>query len=455
VHDNNAIPSLSDLPTLTGDGLTTPVNPTYSGTGSADPCWTIRSDEAPVKRAPVAEPSLSGLTEIVHIATDNAQRVVPIGNVGGTDASDVAVCDTAAGFSGTANVLEKGCVWRLFDSATAAEGEYDTSAAFANLSSPDGMPVWIAGGGDVSGDGIGDLVIGLAPYGCLTEVTGVLVYFGPLEGELDPEDADILLGEGTASCFGQVAPFLSDFDGDGVSDLLVGKPSTATGGLGEVQVWHGPLRVGDDDRPADVAVLTDPDGHSNPWLLHGAVVPDADGDGIWEFLFFSQGAGVDSLDGCMTNPPDWVGGLGSSGDYVYRTAIPPADLTGDGLTDILMRRISSGYSAYHETAIWSAQYGGWADFQDYDYTVLELLYPGDFNGDGQPDLVGVDGRGEYFSDVGIFLGPISADRGELDLLLSVGTYKFEITALDWDQDGRDDLIAASGTEGVSVFRADP
>jgi hypothetical protein len=80
-------------------------------------------------------------------------------------------------------------------------------------------------GGDVNGDGIGDLVIG-APGQARPNLGqgAVFVFFGPVSGELLSESADLVItGANAAASLGETVA-VQDLDGDGFDDLLLGSP---------------------------------------------------------------------------------------------------------------------------------------------------------------------------------------------------------------------------------------
>jgi hypothetical protein len=117
---------------------------------------------------------------------------------------------------------------------------------------------------------------------------------------------------------------------------------------------------------------------------------------------------------------------------------------------MFMRRVSESDRYTTQTALWSTQYGKWNYILTPDSYEFGLLYPGDFNGDGQADLVGANCRWDY-TRLGIFLGPLASPAADAQMF-SGGAFN-EVIALDWDQDGRDDVVGASG--GVTVLHADP
>lgn len=102
--------------------------------------------------------------------------------------------------------------------------------------------------GDVSGDGIDDLVIGDMRYGAVPPASGpgaVHVWFGPLKaGTHTTASADVrFVGEVPGSWTGRSLA-LADFDGDGTKSLVVGAPA----GLnlpGLVYVFDEPLQPGE------------------------------------------------------------------------------------------------------------------------------------------------------------------------------------------------------------------
>jgi hypothetical protein len=149
-------------------------------------------------------------------------------------------------------------------------------------------------GGDYDGDGVGDLAVAMPGYARDGLSRGaVLVWFGPVSGELDPTEADALLtGAEAGERAGQMLA-TEDVDGDGRDDLLVGAPYQDGAGdrRGAVYLlyggdrWqHGPL--------SDTADAWFVGGEDDDELGHAAaMVGDPDGDGFDDLALGAPQAG--------------------------------------------------------------------------------------------------------------------------------------------------------------------
>lgn len=88
-----------------------------------------------------------------------------------------------------------------------------------------GAAIW---GGDMNGDGLGDVVAG-APKASVYQGT-VRVFHGPLSGDLDKSEADAeLIGVGQDLAGASI--FAADVDGDGTLDAILGAPGHYDGNL--------------------------------------------------------------------------------------------------------------------------------------------------------------------------------------------------------------------------------
>lgn len=137
----------------------------------------------------------------------------------------------------------------------------------------------IAGIEDLNGDGRGELVVG--ERGGAGRVYVYSAVDGALLATLSSLQPDGVLGKG----FGQAVDARADVSGDGVADIIVGAPGEVYGGKakGRAYAFSG----------ADfslLSVMQIPKGYAPgfDWDFHMgagvAILPDADGDGLGEYL---------------------------------------------------------------------------------------------------------------------------------------------------------------------------
>ncbi len=340
-------------------------------------------------------------------------------------------------------------------------------------------------GGDLTGDGVDDLVVGAYIEG--TDYEGrAYVFSGPLSGQTSVSAAvgwvDGTVEEGA---LGYRVDTTEDLDGDGVDDLLVGAlglggsiaKSNGTAYL-VTDVPIGGLVVPDDARAWFVGPHLGSNGGSSV-----ADVGDMNGDGILDVAIgaaqaveYGGGAGhVYLLHGPVSGAynlktdadvtlygDDWAGGLGDT--------VASGDLTGDGLPDLIVAANSSSYAGAADGAVFVVSDPSSSMVvleSDADARVVGTPYTsfgqvavvGDFTGDGHPDLAASDGASP--GTVFVVPGPL---EGELSLATAhavidgLGTYLLDMTGqslevTDLNRDGAEDL--AIGSPHISTTTVGP
>jgi hypothetical protein len=300
----------------------------------------------------------------------------------------------------------------------------------------------IAPGGDLTGDGLPDLVVGASGFdGEATAGAGggrAYIVAGPLEGEGALADAwgsitglgAVVAPEGPPAgppadggppphgSFG-VGDFVGDalagpgdFDGDGAVDLALGASGDATLGAntGKAIVWFGPLQPGAGGvLDADVT-LTGPAANAYAGSPLRAL-PDLDGDGRDELLVSGDGLGVvwivsPSAAGTFSLADAPIRIEGRDVDDTFGAAVAFGELDGDGLLDLLIGAPSGGTDAV-ASGMTHAVLGGFTPgvhpLGDTTFYGVGLgdgfgraVAIGDLDGDGRADLV----TGAPASDVG-------------------------------------------------------
>lgn len=210
-------------------------------------------------------------------AANMGASVRGVGDVNNDGFDDLAVGVTRYNPGGRP---DQGGAFIYFGSAS-----FDTTAdavlAIADVSVNAGASV--AGGGDVNGDGIADVIVGAPGYessGSFVDEGAAVVFFGG-NGALDTTP-DAILRSGRAGASGGASVAIGDVNGDGFTDVISGSPlnSSAAAAAGAVQIWHG--GSGAFDTVVDATLLG-----SQPSEDFGrsvASLPDSNGDGRDELV---------------------------------------------------------------------------------------------------------------------------------------------------------------------------
>ncbi len=210
--------------------------------------------------------------------------------------------------------------------------------------SASGYGMSVANGGDIDGDGYGDLVVGAPRFNCETGLA--LLYFGGPRGPNTHPEIELHPPTASGSDFGQAVMGVGDLNGDRLSDLAIGS-------YGGVSIYYGRADRGL-ETPDLVVHSVDPGG-GIPELAFGTVLGtpgDLNGDGYEDLIVGGPEDGV-----FVGGEP---GGGGSGRVYVF-----PGSSTGVSARPLFELQKAS-------------------DTVDFG---ISITCPGDVDGDGLEDLV--------------------------------------------------------------------
>jgi len=220
---------------------------------------------------------------IGEAAGDSAGRAVAsAGDVDGDGASDFLIGAYQSDFGGE----DSGTVYLLSEPPPGAVQLSATyTAKFWGESAEDMAGSSVASGGDVNGDGFGDVLVGAVGEGTAGIYAGAAyLLLGPLLGQVALANADAkLMGESQGDLAGCSVASGGDTNGDGYDDILVGA-MTAPGGAGEgiAYLVLGPVQGTFDLSGADATLQGEAVGDGAGTSVSSA--GDLNGDGFMDVL---------------------------------------------------------------------------------------------------------------------------------------------------------------------------
>jgi hypothetical protein len=290
----------------------------------------------------------------------------------------------------------------------------------------------VASLGDVDGDGITDLAVGVFgddDGGFNTGAVWILFLNtdGTVEAEQKISDTEGGFGGelGTNAIFGVSLDGIGDLDGDDVPDLAVGNFGDDDGGLDRGAIWIVFLNT--DGTVKTEQKISDTQGGSNGTLSNSdqfgsgvADVGDLDGDGVTDlavgawtdddggsnrgaiWILFLNTDGTVKSEQKISDTQGGFGGTLDNGDQFGRSVADIGDLDGDGVTDLAVGANGDDDGGPDRGAVWVL-------FMNSDGTVRAEQKISDTEGGFDGGLDNGDGFGSAVAGIGDLNGDGGTD----------------------------------------------
>jgi len=261
---------------------------------------------------------------------------------------------------------------------------------------------WVAGAGDVNGDGFADVIVGAFHFDDgETDEGRAYVYHGSAAG-LAASPAWTANGDQAEAYFGHPVASAGDVNGDGYGDVIVGAPyfNVAFGDEGRALVYHG--------SPAGLAPVpawvVDGEQWSSRFGQTAAGAGDVNGDGFSDVIvgalyFGAEDEGRASVypgsAGGLSTAPGWtLDGTVPYGGFAYSVA-SAGDVDADGFSDVLVGAVGPGFDPLGQVHVFRGSPGGPGAAPDWTvgspqagaYFGACVASAGDVDGDGFGDVI--------------------------------------------------------------------
>lgn len=293
-------------------------------------------------------------------------------------------------------------------------GDFEAAQEIGSIYEPRNMAI-----GDIDGDGDLD-VIGASPY----NIPPYLVYYKNMDGL---GNFGTLIEVSTPNTQGQRAIIVTDIDGDGHNDLVVGSITD------RALTWYKNLDGNGSFDEGNIII-------SNYVNGSGIAVGDIDGDGDIDIvagsLMSDTMSWFENLDGNGTfGPPQEIGSSGSTMLSVFLV-----DIDGDNDLDVIGSSVGSGVFAWWENL---DGLGNFSLEKTIDASlVTTYIYPVDLDNDGDIDVLTLaPGYLRWYENLDGF-----GNFGSANIIKDDLEFAITVTAADLDNDGDMDPIAASQSD---------